>query len=878
MNATVKYKVMRTKHTQNWYPVRPWDWCYGRGYWWFSYDYLWYPGWGKWAGCERPLPWWWHGGYDPPEVVSEREVEIGEDGTVQVEIDTELAKALHGDSDHKYSITAEVRDESRRTIVGQGDVLVARQPFKVFTWVDRGYYRVGDTIAANLLAQTLDNKPVSGEGTTTLYKVSYGEDGKPVETEVQSWPLQTSDEGRAELKIDASAKGQYRLASEITDSAGHTIEGGYLFTVIGEGFDGRDYRFNNLELIPDKAEYRAGDTVKLQINTDRVGSTVLLFVRPANGIYLPPKLLKLDGKSTVAEIAVVKKDMPNFFIEAVTIAGGNAYSEAKEIVVPPEERILNIAVLPSANSYKPGAKAKVKLQVTEADGTGFHGSTVVSIYDKSLEYISGGSNVSDIKEFFWKWRRNHTPSQRTSLERYIANIAAVDQAEMDFLGVFGGTVADEELGLSLPGESRDERGRRSGAMKSRVMAAQSMPMAAAMMDVESAMPMDCGDVDMAKDSLVEQRTLGDHGSARMLVLQYASKPTVRSNFADTALWVASLETDKNGIAEVSLDMPENLTTWKINVWGMGHGSKVGSGSAEVITRKDLIIRLQAPRFFVEKDEVVLSANVHNYLDSEKQVSVELELPTDELQSMSDMVAQVTIPADGEQRIDWRVRVVKEGTTTIRMKALTDEESDAIEMQFPVHVHGMLKTESWAGTIRPEGDSAKVVIRVPSERRVDQSVLEVRYSPTLAGAMVDALPYLAEYPYGCTEQTLNRFLPSVITQKVLLDMNLDLESIRQKRTNLNAQEIGDDLERAKQWKRFDRNPVFDNGRTRPHGKGRRHAAYQHAVQRWRLGLVQRLWRAQLSAHHGCRCAWPAGRCGQRCRDPARSPRERRGLAG
>ena len=76
------------------------------------------------------------------------------------------------------------------------------------------------------------------------------------------------------------------------------------------------------------------------------------------------------------------------------------------------------------------------------------------------------------------------------------------------------------------------------------------------------------------------------------------------------------------------------------------------------------------------------------------------------------------------------------------------------------------------------------------------------------AMVDALPYMAEYPYGCTEQTLNRFLPSVITQRTLLDMKLNLKEIGEKRTNLNAQEFGDDKERAKQWKRFDRNPVFD----------------------------------------------------------------------
>jgi hypothetical protein len=98
--------------------------------------------------------------------------------------------------------------------------------------------------------------------------------------------------------------------------------------------------------------------------------------------------------------------------------------------------------------------------------------------------------------------------------------------------------------------------------------------------------------------------------------------------------------------------------------------------------------------------------------------------------------------------------------------------------------------------------------VPAERRPEQTRLEIRYSPTLAAAMVDALPYLADYPYGCTEQTLNRFLPTVVTQKVLMNMGLDLNAIGEKRTNLNAQEIGDDRDRAKQWQRFDRNPVFD----------------------------------------------------------------------
>jgi uncharacterized protein YfaS (alpha-2-macroglobulin family) len=255
---------------------------------------------------------------------------------------------------------------------------------------------------------------------------------------------------------------------------------------------------------------------------------------------------------------------------------------------------------------------------------------------------------------------------------------------------------------------------------------------------------------------------------------------------------------------------------------MGGGARCGEGTAEVVTAKNLLVRLQAPRFFVQKDEVVLSANVHNYLKIKKAVNVGLELEGGTLGeitplSFADSVLDkdraksegaIEIEAGGEARVDWRVKVVQPGEAVVRMKALTDEESDAMEMKFPVYVHGMLKTESFCGVIRPDKTAATIDLSVPAERRPDETRLEVRYSPTLAAAMVDALPYMAEYPYGCTEQTLNRFLPTVITQKALMRMGLDLKDIEKKRTNLNAQEIGDPAERAKQWQRFGRNPVFD----------------------------------------------------------------------
>lgn len=805
VEAKVKYKVLRSAHEARWFPPMQWDWLYGRGYWWFAYDYPWYPGWRSW-GCLRPIGWWWPQSHDPPEVVAERETEIGPDGTLKIEIDTTLAKELHGDQDHRYEITAEVTDQSRRTIVGSGQVLVARKPFRVFAWVDRGHYRVGDTVEAEFSAHTLADKPVQGKGKLRLLSIRYDADGKPTETPVQEWDLDTNAEGRARQQLQASAAGQFRLSYELTDAAGHVEEGGYVFTVVGERFDGAQFRFAQLELIPDQREYAAGDTVRLMVNTDRVGSTVLLFVRPANGVYLPPQFVQLTGKSTVVEFGVTTKDMPNFFVEGLTIADGRLYSETKEIVVPPESRVVEVAVKPSKTEYLPGEKGRLELTLRDAAGRAFVGQTVVAVYDKAVEYISGGSNVPDIKEFFWKWRRHHHPQTESSLDRWFYNLLRSRETPMRDVGVFGASSADEveRLEESLGRDKSDMQNRGRALLKQRGVGmaggagffggaeAASAPMAAAPM--ESKAQADA----LAVNGLAAGQPAG----------QVPVQPTVRSNFADTALWIAALETNSDGVAEVDLNLPENLSTWKVRTWAMGRGTNVGETTVEVVTTKNLIVRLQAPRFFVERDEVVLSANVHNYLKTKKQVQVELQLDGPTLKPLDASSQTVMVSADGEVRVDWRVKVVAEGEAVVRMRALTDEESDAVEQKFPVYVHGMLKTESFAGALRPKDASGKLTFDVPEDRRVEQSRLEVRYSPTLAGAMVDALPYLADYPYGCTEQTLSRFLPTVITQKVLNELGLDLKAIRDKRTNLNAQEIGNDRERAEQWKRFDRNPVFN----------------------------------------------------------------------
>src|SRR5205085_9873131 len=119
------------------------------------------------------------------------------------------------------------------------------------------------------------------------------------------------------------------------------------------------------------------------------------------------------------------------------------------------------------------------------------------------------------------------------------------------------------------------------------------------------------------------------------------------NFADTALWLPALALDKQGHAETEITFPQSLTTWRLHGYALTGDTKVGDAIADAKTTKNLLVMLEAPRFFVERDEVVLSANVHNYLKRAKKVRAELIIPADLFES--DGTGARAVPGSQQRR-------------------------------------------------------------------------------------------------------------------------------------------------------------------------------------------------------------------------------------
>jgi uncharacterized protein YfaS (alpha-2-macroglobulin family) len=244
---------------------------------------------------------------------------------------------------------------------------------------------------------------------------------------------------------------------------------------------------------------------------------------------------------------------------------------------------------------------------------------------------------------------------------------------------------------------------------------------------------------------------------------------VRKDFRDTAYWNAVVTTGADGKAQVSADLPDNLTTWRMSAWGVTAETLVGESQVDVVSTKDLLVRPVAPRFFVVGDEAQLAAVVHNNTKDDLEVTVSLEAKG--LQVDGSPVQQVSIPANDKIRVEWPVVVEDVQGVTLLFGARATGLSDAVEIPLPVYRYSTPEVVATSGVIKSDGERLEAVALPPSFDPT-QGELAVQVEPSLAAGMIDGLDYLEHYPYECTEQTVSRFLPNVVTYRAYKELGLD----------------------------------------------------------------------------------------------------------
>ena len=243
---------------------------------------------------------------------------------------------------------------------------------------------------------------------------------------------------------------------------------------------------------------------------------------------------------------------------------------------------------------------------------------------------------------------------------------------------------------------------------------------------------------------------------------------IRKRFLDTAFWNASVRTGPTGEATVSFRMPDNLTTWRTTVRGITRDTSCGEARNKVIAQQDYLVRLETPRFMVQTDSAVVTAMLHNYTNKTQRSQIELLCPGLKLEGKARR--KVSVRSGGAERVEWKVSAPEAGTFVLTARAASSEESDAMQISLPVYPHGTARETLETGQL---GGSAgtKTNLQVRTDSIPAFTRAEVRLAPSMAAALLGSLEFLAEYPWGCTEQTTSSFLPDVILSRALKDLGM-----------------------------------------------------------------------------------------------------------
>jgi tetratricopeptide (TPR) repeat protein len=236
---------------------------------------------------------------------------------------------------------------------------------------------------------------------------------------------------------------------------------------------------------------------------------------------------------------------------------------------------------------------------------------------------------------------------------------------------------------------------------------------------------------------------------------------LRQKFADTAFWSPSVRTGEDGRATVDVDLPDNLTEWRVTARGSSQGPLVGEGRTSFKTVKRILVRPDAPRFLTQGDTTTATASVHSSLETETDLTV--RFGPENLRATSDAEKRDKIGPGAVKEYEIVLVGDAHGLAKVRVEALTPVESDAAVEALPVIPYGLRRVDGGSGVLVEE---AFVKLVLPEGALDGTTSATVTLSPSIDVALLESLAYTSSYPWGCVEQTVNRFLPALAARNAL----------------------------------------------------------------------------------------------------------------
>lgn len=254
---------------------------------------------------------------------------------------------------------------------------------------------------------------------------------------------------------------------------------------------------------------------------------------------------------------------------------------------------------------------------------------------------------------------------------------------------------------------------------------------------------------------------------------FAGQGLLRRDFPDTAYWNAAVVTGADGTANVTITLPDNLTTWRMTARGITQATQVGEATTDIVATRPLLVRPLLPRFLTYGDSAELGAVVQNSTGNPIEATVSLEILGPDaqpapIQLNDDAIKQVTVPANGQTLLRWKSQVTSAAAATIRMRVTGGGLEDALEKTLPIQRYATPEAVASAGQVL---DTTVETIQAPQGGQRDGE-LALELLPSLGAGLRTGLSYLESFPYACTEQAVSAFLPNAVSYRLYKQLGTD----------------------------------------------------------------------------------------------------------
>jgi alpha-2-macroglobulin len=247
----------------------------------------------------------------------------------------------------------------------------------------------------------------------------------------------------------------------------------------------------------------------------------------------------------------------------------------------------------------------------------------------------------------------------------------------------------------------------------------------------------------------------------------------RGVFKDTAFYIADLETDEQGKANVSFDLPDNLTTWQIEAVSIDNKTRLGTSYSEFKTQKDIMITSLKPRFILPGDEFSIGAKVYNNTEKSQELEVSYQSEFLALKNERNDTKKIRIKANSEETIYFKViasQQLTKGTYVFSLIAKNETYIDEVEEKILINRDD---TEEQTATMAISRQSKlSEYLYIPEQVNKDKGGLTVRASATPAVFLTEGVSTLFMIPEGSTQDILE-----IVSSLSVLKKGLRLENIQ-----------------------------------------------------------------------------------------------------